>query len=218
MVIYELHVPTFIGKNDGQKYPGNFKSLLTKLDYIKSLGFNAIEILPIHEYAGDSYLGYAPASFFPVESSYGSDVGKSYDELKEFVNAAHKKELTVIVDVVFNHFTDRTGVVKFIWAYNGDDFYGKGGIYLSGYQTPWGPDPNWERNEVIRYVEDTCRYYLSELHFDGLRFDVTTEIINKPNGWNALRDILCNLQITSGSRITFIAVFINHGRNFNARG
>jgi 1,4-alpha-glucan branching enzyme len=78
MIIYELHVGTYVGKNDGQQYPGNFKKLLTKLDYIKGLGANMIEILPAHEVPGPDapnptpYLGYSPTGLFAVESSYSS--------------------------------------------------------------------------------------------------------------------------------------------------
>ncbi|MEO5371454.1 MAG: alpha-amylase family glycosyl hydrolase [Magnetococcus sp. DMHC-1] len=200
MIIYELHVSTFVGKNDGQPFPGIFQSLKTKLDYLKNLGINTIEMLPIHEYAGDSYLGYAPVAFYPVESSYGSKTGTSYDDLKDFINTAHGKDIAVIADVVFNHFTDRMGSDKWIWNYDGDTKYSKGGIYFSGEETQWGPAPDWSTPEVRRYVEDTCRFYLEELHFDGLRWDVTKEIVNKNNGsgWNGMRDILWNLRTTPG--------------------
>lgn len=125
MVIYELHVSTFIGKNDGLSYPGDFQQLLTKLKYIKNLGANAIELLPVHEYAGDDYLGYAPVAFFPIEHSYGAAQG-SYNDFKALVNAAHAAGLAVIADLVLNHFTDRRGDDKWIWNYDGDTKYGKG--------------------------------------------------------------------------------------------
>ncbi len=198
MVIYELHVSTFIGKNDGQSYPGDFQQLKSKLDYIKNLGVNTIELLPIHEYAGDDYLGYAPVAFFPIEHAYGFSVGKAYDDFKDFVNTAHAKGLAVIADVEFNHFTDRQGDDKWIWDYDGDTKYGKGGIYFNGHNTQWGPAPNWEDPMVIEYVEECCRYYLSELHVDGLRWDAPQHIKDKPNGWNAMRDIMWNLQTTPG--------------------
>ncbi|CAK8717032.1 1,4-alpha-glucan branching enzyme [Candidatus Electrothrix laxa] len=193
MVIYELHVSTFIGKNDGLSYPGDFQQLLTKLKYIKNLGANAIELLPVHEYAGDDYLGYAPVAFFPIEHSYGAAQG-SYNDFKALVNAAHAAGLAVIADLVLNHFTDRRGDDKWIWNYDGDTKYGKGGIYCSGHGTPWGPAPDWQEPKVREYAEECCRYYLSELHVDGLRFDATQHITNKPGGWNALRNILWNLQ------------------------
>jgi 1,4-alpha-glucan branching enzyme len=207
MILYELHVGTFIGKNDGQPYPGNFKSLLTKLDYIKGLGANMIELLPVHEVPGPDggdhtpYLGYAPTGHFAVESSYGSATGNSYDDLKLLVNVAHEKGLGVILDVVYNHFSDGKDRDNWYRNYDGDPEGGDGGIYFHGLGTQWGIAPDWQREEVQRYVEDNCRYWLVEFHVDGLRWDVTTEIKNKPGGWQAMRDILWKLRQDYPGRI-----------------
>jgi 1,4-alpha-glucan branching enzyme len=208
-VIYELHVGTFSGKNDGFEKNGNFKKLISKLDYLEKLGINTIEILPIHENMFDFYLGYAPIALMPIESSYGTGItdGKAYDELKEFINEAHKKNISVIVDVVFNHLLTIDADEcddKWLLNYDGDTFYDKGGIYFSGNITKWGPAINWEKDEIKKYVEDTCRFYLEELHIDGLRWDVTAEIKNKPNGWNAMREIIWNLKESTKNKI-FIA-------------
>jgi 1,4-alpha-glucan branching enzyme len=111
MIIYELHIGTFVGKHDGQTYPGSFKKLITKLDYIKSTGANMIEILPVHEVPGPDapnptpYIGYSPTGLFAVEESYSAADGESYNDLKEFIDAAHQKGLGVILDVVYNHFS-----------------------------------------------------------------------------------------------------------------
>ncbi len=211
MIIYELHVSTFMGKHDGQSYPGDFHKLLTKLEYLKNLGVNTIELLPVHEYAGDDYLGYAPVAFFPIEHSYGATIQSSYNDFKTLINAAHAVGLAVIADLVFNHFTDRGGDDKWIWDYDGDSKYGKGGIYCSGHGTPWGPAPDWQEPKVREYVKECCRYYLTELHVDGLRFDATQHITDKPGGWDALRAILWNLQQTPdyGQKI-FIAEHLSY--------
>jgi len=193
MIIYELHVGTFVGKNDGQQYPGNFKNLLTKLDYIKSIGANMIEVLPVNEVPGPDgdtpYLGYAPTGIFAVESAYGPGVS-SYNGFKEFVDTAHKKGLGVILDVVYNHFSDIGGRDNWYWNYDGGAEGGDGGIFFNGQNTQWGPAPDWGRQEVQKYIEDNCKYWLSEFHLDGLRWDVTAEIKNRPNGWDAMRDIV----------------------------
>jgi len=207
MVIYELHVGTFVGKNDGQTYPGNFKNLLTKLDYIKGLGANMIEILPVHEVPGPDggnptpYLGYAPTGLFAVESSYSSGTANSYDDLKEFVNAAHAQGIGVILDVVYNHFSDVSGRDNWYWEYDGDGEGGDGGLYFAGQNTQWGPAPDWQRNEVRQYVEDNCKYWLREFHFDGLRWDVTRDIKNRPGGWEAMRSIVWNVRQEFPDRI-----------------
>jgi 1,4-alpha-glucan branching enzyme len=207
MIIYELHVGTFVGKNDGQQYPGNFKNLLTKLDYIKSLGANMIEILPVHEVPGPDgsnptpYLGYSPTGLFAVESSYNSGASNSYDDLKVFVDAAHAKGLGVIADVVYNHFSTNNGRDNWYWNYDGDDEGNDGGIYFAGQNTQWGAAPDWKRTEVRDYIEHNCKYWLRELHLDGLRWDVTTEIKNKPGGWDAMRSILWNVRQEFPDRI-----------------
>ncbi len=200
MVIYELHVGTYVGKNDGQSYPGNFKNLLTKLDYIKSIGANMIEIMPVHEVPGpDSgeptpYLGYSPVGLFAVESSYSSGSANSYDDLKTFVDAAHNKGMGVILDVVYNHFSDLSDRDNWYRNYDGDSENNDGGIYFNGKGTDWGIAPDWARIEVRGYIEDNCKYWLREFHFDGLRWDFTGEIKNKPSGWQAMRDIVWNVR------------------------
>jgi 1,4-alpha-glucan branching enzyme len=206
MIIYELHVGTFIGKNDGQPYPGNLKTLITKLDYIKSTGANMIEILPMHEVPGpDSegtpYLGYSPVGLFAVEAAYSKTNGGSYDDLKEFVNAAHNRGLGVILDVVYNHFSTVNGRDNWYWNYDGAPEGNDGGIYFRGHGTPWGMAPDWERPEVRQYIEDNAKYWLSEFHLDGLRWDFTNQIKDKPNGWDAMRNIVWNIRQQFPSKI-----------------
>jgi 1,4-alpha-glucan branching enzyme len=205
MIIYELHAGTYVGKNDGQNYPGNFSNLLTKLDYIKSIGANMIELLPVQEVPGPDgntpYLGYAPTGIFAVESSYGTKPGAAYDELKTLVNAAHGKGLGIIFDVVYNHFSDVTGRDNWYWDYDGDDEGGDGGIYFDNQNTQWGPAPDWGRAEVQRYIEDDCRYWIEEFHADGLRWDATSEIKDRPNGWDAMRNILWDIRTAHPGKI-----------------
>jgi 1,4-alpha-glucan branching enzyme len=207
MIIYELHVGTFVGKNDGQHYPGNLENLATKLDYIKSIGANMIEVLPMHEVPGPDgntpYLGYAPTGLFAVESSYKGTALSSYKGLQNFVNLAHARGIGVIMDVVYNHFSDAGGRDNWYWNYDGDSEHGDGGIYFAGNNTQWGPAPDWGRAEVRDYIKDNTRYWLRDFHLDGLRWDVTAEIKNKQNGagWNAMRDIVSTLKQEFPGRI-----------------
>lgn len=198
MILYELHVGTYVGKHDGQPYPGNFVNLLTKLDYLKGIGVNMIELLPVQEVPGPDggtpYLGYAPTGLFAVESAYGTGSGLAYDQLKEFVNAAHRKGLGVILDVVYNHFADITGRDNWYWDYDGNSEGNDGGIYFNNQNTDWGPAPDWGRQEVREYVQANCRYWIEEFHVDGLRWDATAHIKNKPSGWESMRNILWNVR------------------------
>jgi len=97
LVIYELHIGSFHVEEEGR--PGGFETMLQRLDHLVKLGVNAIQIMPIAEFAGDYSWGYNPAHIFAVESAYGGP-----DGFKQLVREAHKRGIAVILDVVYNHF------------------------------------------------------------------------------------------------------------------
>jgi 1,4-alpha-glucan branching enzyme len=170
-LIYQFHVGTFAGRGDEHATGwATFAQVESKLGYIREMGFNCIQPLPVQEYAMDRSWGYNPATFFAPESSYGSPA-----ELRSLVDAAHDKGLAVVFDVVYNHFGDRDNV---LWQYDGySRSPGSGGIYVEGGQpTPWGEGPAWWREEVQDYFLQNARMYLAEYRADGLRFDATTLI------------------------------------------
>lgn len=189
LVIYETHIGSFVAEEGD---PGDISTMASRLGYLKRLGINAIELMPVAEFAGDYSWGYNPAHPFTVESSYGGP-----DHLKKFVREAHKQGIAVILDVVLNHFgpSDLS-----LWRFDGYSENGKGGIYFyqdHRSQTPWGDTrPDYGREEVRQYCRDNARMWIEEYHMDGLRFDATlyirtvsgigTEI---PDGWALMRDI-----------------------------
>jgi len=188
-LIYQLHVGSFAGVNDGIDMTGHggngtiarFGDVETKLQYIKDLGFNAIELLPVHEFSGDRSWGYNPGLFFAIESAYGSP-----DEFRHFVNEAHKKGLAVIADVVYNHAGPGDNS---LWQLDGNTKDG-GGIYFEGGRsTSWGQGPAWWKREVQDFFFDNARMYIAEYNVDGLRFDATTQI----NG-SYLKEVLWRLR------------------------
>ncbi|MEP3372025.1 MAG: alpha-amylase family glycosyl hydrolase [Maribacter dokdonensis] len=97
LVIYELHVGTF--NRSSPDAVGTFENVIEKLDYLKGLGINCIELLPVAEFAGGISWGYNPAHPFAIEQDYGGP-----DGFAKLVNEAHKKGIAVIMDVVYNHF------------------------------------------------------------------------------------------------------------------
>lgn len=98
-IIYELHVGSFAGRNDGlEKSWSTFQDLERKLSYVRDLGFNCIELMPVHEFHLDRSWGYNPAAFFAPESSYGSPL-----QLRYLVDTAHRQGLAVVFDVIYNH-------------------------------------------------------------------------------------------------------------------
>ncbi|MGB3144276.1 MAG: alpha-amylase family glycosyl hydrolase [Maribacter sp.] len=172
LVIYELHIGTFNREDKDQEKPGTFKSAEKKLSYLKALGINAIEIMPVAEFAGGISWGYNPASPFSIESDYGTP-----EEFASLVDTAHGLGIAVIMDVVYNHFgpsdTD-------LWQFDEWQENDKGGIYFyNDYRssTPWGDTrPDYGRPEVRRYIRDNAMMWLEEYKCDGLRWDATSYI------------------------------------------
>jgi 1,4-alpha-glucan branching enzyme len=239
MIIYQIFQGAYVGRGDsdwkdpnGNNYhftwsdrrKGDFKQLKNKLDYIQSLGVNTIELLPVNEYNMDSYVGYSSVSYFAIESSYGSvkGNGSSYDELKEFINEAHSRNIAVIADVVFNHI-GKAGDSGPLWNYDSKTI----NIYFSGEEASnqaggsFGLAPNWSKYEIQKYIEDSCNYYLEELHFDGLRFDFTSQIVNKNSnsgqnsGKEVLRDIIWKLKQKFPKKILICEHWDERDGNYN---
>jgi 1,4-alpha-glucan branching enzyme len=192
LVIYEMHIGTFHVKEKGK--PGTFESAIEKLSYLKHLGINAVEIMPIAEFPGDFSWGYNPSQPFAVESIYGGP-----DAFKQFVKAAHEHGIGVILDVVYNHF----GPSELdLWQFDGWQKYGKGGIYFYNDRrshTPWGETrPDYGRGEVRQYIHDNAIMWFEEFHVDGLRWDAVHFIRNIkgkkssntdeiPDGWSLMQ-------------------------------
>ena len=169
MVIYELHVGTF---------NNTFAGAVQKLPYLKSLGINAVEVLPVTQNPlfadhtpADHDWGYDPVQFFAIKSKYGTP-----QEFKEFVKQCHQQQIAVIVDVVYNHLIDNN-------LLNGFDGFTTseipGGIYLYGgdrANTGFGPRPDYGRPQVRQYINDNALTLLRDYGVDGLRFDDTIDM------------------------------------------
>ncbi len=170
IVIYEMHIGTFNDKNpDG---PGTLDSGIARLDYLRDLGVNVLEIMPLGEFPGDISWGYNPSYIFSVESAYGGP-----EAFKQFVREAHKRGLAVVLDVVYNHFgPSDLDLWRFDGWYEGEG----GGIYFYNDQradTPWGlTRPDYGRPEVRQYIRDNVMMWLEEYRLDGLRWDGTVFI------------------------------------------
>src|ERR1039458_4162968 len=97
-VLYQLHVGSFLNDPEDPTARGTFNAVSTKLNYLVSLGVNAIQLLPVDEFPGQSSMGYNPAYQFAVEDEFGGPLS-----LQQLVDAAHNKGLAVFFDVVYNH-------------------------------------------------------------------------------------------------------------------
>jgi 1,4-alpha-glucan branching enzyme len=192
LVIYELHVGTF--EQDPEGVVGSFQGVIDKLPYLKELGINAIQLMPIKAFAGDYSWGYNPAHPFAVTRTYGGHLW-----LKELVKAAHAHGIAVVLDVVYNHFGPQE---LSLWQFDGWHENGGGGIYFYNdwrAQTPWAHTrPDYGRPQVRQFIRDNALMWLEEFRVDGLRWDMTNYIRNAhgrdhdpgadlPEGWELLR-------------------------------
>ena len=120
LVVYEMHVGTFNPNNWPQV--GGFQGVIQRLPYLQQLGVNALELMPVNEFAGENSWGYNTAHPFTVESAYGGVEG-----LRQLVDAAHQHGIAILLDVLYNHWgpTDLD-----LWQFDGWSTGGWGGIYF----------------------------------------------------------------------------------------
>ena len=174
LMIYELHVGTF--HNNSNHVVGTFQGVIDKLPYLKALGINAIELMPVKEFAGDYSWGYNPAHPYAVTRTYGGRLA-----LKTLIKAAHALGIAVIVDVVYNHFGPQD---LSLWQFDGWHQDNKGGIYFYNdwrSNTPWADTrPDYGRPEVRQFICDNALMWLEEFRVDGLRWDATNYIRTAP--------------------------------------
>ncbi len=151
LIIYELHVGTFTPE-------GTFLALQQKLDYLKNLGINAIEIMPVASFPGTRNWGYDGVFPFAVQHSYGGAM-----EFAKFIKACHQKGIAVILDVVYNHLGPE------------GNYLGAFGPYFTDkYKTPWGKAINFDDawcDGVRHYFLENALMWLRDFHIDGLRLD-----------------------------------------------
>ncbi|WP_341526841.1 malto-oligosyltrehalose trehalohydrolase [Nostoc sp. UHCC 0302] len=165
MILYELHVGTFTPE-------GTFTAIIPRLQDLKELGINAIEIMPIAQFPGDTHIepslayrnwGYDGVYSYAVQNSYGSPA-----DLKQLVNACHQHGISVVLDVVYNHFGPEGNYMGQFAPY-----------FTKTYKTPWGNAMNFDdalSQGVRNYFIENALYWLREFHIDALRLDAIQAI------------------------------------------
>jgi maltooligosyltrehalose trehalohydrolase len=151
LIIYELHVGTFTPQ-------GTFEAAMGRLDDLVELGVTAVEIMPVSQFPGSRNWGYDGVYPYAVQNSYGGPSG-----LQRFVDVAHGKGLSVILDVVYNHLGPE-----------GNYFSNFGPFFTKKYSTPWGEAINYdgaESDAVRSFFIQNALYWLRDFHIDGLRLD-----------------------------------------------
>jgi isoamylase len=194
-VIYEVHVAGFtkLWKLVAKEIRGSYSGLCSPaaIDYFKKLGITAVELLPIHEHSDEGFLldrgvtnywGYNTLGFFAPESSYSSRgvVGEQVTEFKSMVRALHGAGIEVILDVVYNHTAEGNHLGPTL-SFKGIDnaaYYrlvnGNPRYYMD--YTGCGNTPNTQNPRVLQLIMDSLRYWVSEMHVDGFRFDLASTL------------------------------------------
>jgi maltooligosyltrehalose trehalohydrolase len=147
-VLYELHIGTFTPQ-------GSYRAATEKLDHLARLGVTAISLMPLADFPGRWNWGYDGTLLYAPDASYGRP-----DDLRALVDAAHRRGLMVILDVVYNHL----GPERKSLAHNtrmASDRHG----------TEWGPTFNFDEPAVRSYVVENALYWIRDFHMDGLRLD-----------------------------------------------
>jgi isoamylase len=195
-IIYELHVAGFTRHPSSGVAPGRrgtYAGLIEKIPYLKALGITAVELLPVFQFDpyhapnGVNYWGYQPISFFAPHHAYSSrrDPLAVLDEFRDMVKAFHRARIEVILDVVFNH-TAEGGADGATLCYRGlaNDVYYILENNRERYAdyTGCGNTLNANQSIVRRMILDSLRYWVTEMHVDGFRFDLASILSRDETG------------------------------------
>lgn len=193
-IIYELHVRGFTRHPSSEvAHPGTYQGLIEKIPYLQELGITAVELLPVTEFnenenlnrnpvSGEqlkNFWGYSPISFFAPKASYAVNGrnGNQVREFKEMVKALHQAGIEVLLDIVFNH-TGEGGSDGPVYSFRGLDntiYYmldpqSRAYLNFSG----CGNTLNCNHPLVRKLIIDCLRYWVTEMHVDGFRFDLAS--------------------------------------------
>ena len=213
-VIYEAHVRGFTIQHEAldPSIRGSFAGMgdARIISYLKSLGITTIELLPVHHFVDDRFLvekglknywGYSTLNFFAPEQRYfsssagvGHGLGNSLNEIRQMVRKFHDAGIEVILDVVYNHTCEGD--------HRGPSLSFKGVDNLSYYRlmpddkryyindTGCGNTLNLNHPRVLQMVMDSLRYWVTDMHVDGFRFDLATTLARDAQGYNSCSGFL----------------------------
>ncbi|HEX3895522.1 MAG TPA: malto-oligosyltrehalose trehalohydrolase [Rudaea sp.] len=158
-VIYEMHVGTFTPD-------GTWRAALQELPRLADLGITVIEVMPLAEFPGTFGWGYDGVQFFAPFHGYGRP-----EDLCAFIDAAHRLNIGVVVDVVYNHFGPDG---NYLPSYTRD--------WISDRKNEWGDAPNFDGADsapVREYFMSNAAYWIEQFHADGLRIDATQQLFDR---------------------------------------
>ena len=171
LVIYEIHLGTFTPG-------GTFRGATERLGHLRELGVTAVEIMPIAEFPGGRNWGYDGAMLYAPAHAYGTP-----EDFRALVDAAHAQSLSVILDVVYNHFGPRGNRLRSFAPH----------FFDASRLTPWGDSVHFDgpsAPQVRAFFRQNLAYWMEEFHVDGFRLDATHAIYDEshPHILRELRD------------------------------
>lgn len=209
LVIYELLLRDFTGTEGQAKGNGTVRQAIEKLPYLKSLGVNAIELLPINEFNGNISWGYNPNFYFAPDKAYGTP-----DDYKEFINLCHENGIAVILDMVFNQ-TDGQHPWYVMYSPGQNPMYNLDAPHAYSVLN----DINQGHPLIRQQWRDVVKYWMEEYHVDGYRFDLVkglgdnTSYVNNgdaaTNAYNATRVANMHAIQEAMDEVNPDAIFIN---------
>jgi isoamylase len=196
-VVYEMHVHGFTRHPSSKvknQVRGTYAGLIEKIPYLQDLGITAVELLPVHAYdtlacpAGlVNYWGYQSVSYFAPHPQYSSrrDPLGPVDEFRDMVKALHRAGIEVILDVVYNHTAEgnHDGPTLCFRGIDNPTYYilENGGARYADY-SGCGNTVNANQPVVRRMIVDSLRYWVTEMHVDGFRFDLASILSRDSSG------------------------------------
>ena len=167
LIIYELLVRDFTYNAYGE---GSIKAAMVQLDYLQTLGVNAIELMPVQEFDGNDSWGYGTHAYFAMDKAYGTRT-----DYKAFIDACHQRGMAVILDVVYNHATGAHPYAAMYWDGTNNKTASNNPWFNVDAPHQWSVYHDWNHsNPMVReHVKRNLTYLMTEYKIDGFRFDLT---------------------------------------------
>ena len=167
LIIYELLVRDFTDNAYGE---GSIKAAMGQLDYLETLGVNAIELMPVQEFDGNDSWGYGTHAYFAMDKAYGTRT-----DYKAFIDACHQRGMAVILDVVYNHATGAHPYAAMYWDGANNKTASNNPWFNVDAPHQWSVYHDWNHsNPMVReHVKRNLTYLMTEYKIDGFRFDLT---------------------------------------------
>lgn len=197
-LIYEMHVRGFT-KSPTSGVPaekrGTYAGVVEKIPYLKALGVTAVELLPVQEHDPEeaNYWGYMTLNFFAPHRPYAADPDDVRDEFRAMVKALHRADIEVILDVVYNH-TAEADEAGPTYSFRGIDnvaYYLMSDDPRAPYRdySGTGNTLDCSSGHVRTMILDSLRYWVTEMHVDGFRFDLASALTRNTEGEIAGADV-----------------------------